>query len=115
MAALSLILMILGLFFLAVAAVGMFRLPDVYARAHALGLTDTLGVLLILLGVAMDHGLTLMTVKLFLILVLLYHLNPIISHATLRAAYRAGLKPTLKAPPARSGGGSGQSPLKEAP
>ena len=33
-------LMVAGLFFLVVGAVGMLRLPDVFARSHALSLTD---------------------------------------------------------------------------
>lgn len=39
-----------GLFFLFVAAVGVWRLPDVYCRAHALGKAMTLGVILLLIG-----------------------------------------------------------------
>lgn len=45
-----------GLFFLFVAAVGVCRLPDVYCRAHALGKALTLGVILLLvsLGLLID-------------------------------------------------------------
>ncbi len=39
-----------GLFFLLVAGVGIYRLPDVYCRAHALGKALTLGVILLLLS-----------------------------------------------------------------
>lgn len=87
------IFILLGLFFLIVSAIGMVRLPDVYTRSHALGVTDTLGVGLVLSGLALYQGLTINAVKTVLILVLLYHLNPVISHATVRAALRAGLKP----------------------
>jgi multicomponent Na+:H+ antiporter subunit G len=86
-------LVVSGLFFLVVAAVGMIRLPDVFTRSHALSMTDTLGVGLILSGLALYQGWTAGAVKTVLILVLLYHLNPVISHATMRAALRAGLKP----------------------
>ncbi|MGH7274316.1 MAG: monovalent cation/H(+) antiporter subunit G [Nitrospiria bacterium] len=86
-------LILLGLFFLIVSAIGMVRLPDVYTRSHALGVTDTLGVGLVLSGLALYQGLTIDAVKTVLILVLLYHLNPVISHATVRAALRSGQKP----------------------
>jgi multicomponent Na+:H+ antiporter subunit G len=86
-------LILLGLFFLIVSAIGMVRLPDVYTRSHALGITDTLGVGLVLSALAFHQGLTIDAVKTVLILVLLYHLNPVISHATVRAALRAGQKP----------------------
>ena len=37
------------LFFLAVAVIGLLRLPDLYNRIHAMGKCDTLGAGLILL------------------------------------------------------------------
>ena len=85
-----------GLFFLAAAAVGIVRLPDVFTRSHALSVTDTLGIGLILSGLALYQGFTLTAVKTLLILALLYHLNPVIAHATLRAALRSGLVPQTR-------------------
>jgi len=89
-------LIIFGLFFLIVAAIGMLRLPDVFTRSHALSVTDTLGVGFVLAGLAIYQGWTFTAIKTLLILVLLYHLNPVISHATVRAALRAGLKPWVR-------------------
>lgn len=82
-----------GLFFLVVAAIGMVRMPDVFSRSHALALTDTLGASLVLVGLALHQGFTLTAGKTLVVLVLLFLLNPVISHATLRAALRAGLTP----------------------
>lgn len=87
---------VLGMFFLAVAAVGMLRLPDVYTRSHALGVTDTLGASLVLIGLALHQGVTLTAGRVLVILLLLSLLNPVISHATVRAALRVGLKPWKK-------------------
>jgi multicomponent Na+:H+ antiporter subunit G len=86
-------LILAGLFFLVVAAIGMVRLPDVFTRSHALSITDTLGVGLLLAGMVLYQGLTFSAVKTILILALLYHLNPIIAHATVRAALRSGIRP----------------------
>ena len=86
----------IGLFFLAVAALGMLRLPDAYTRSHALGLTDTLGSSFVLIGLALHQGFTLTAGRVGVILVLLLFLNPVISHATIRAALRVGLKPWMK-------------------
>jgi len=82
-----------GSFFLVVAAIGMVRLPDVFSRSHALGLTDSMGATLVLLGLAINQGLTLTATKTLVVLLLLLLINPVISHATLRAALRAGVKP----------------------
>lgn len=90
---LSMGMILFGLLFLVVAAVGLIRLPDVFTRSHALGITDTMGVGLILGGIAIGQGWTENALKTVLIMGLLYHLNPVISHATLRAAIRSGLKP----------------------
>ena len=87
------ILICIGLFFLTVAAIGIIRLPDVFSRSHALGITDTLGTFFVLTGVAFYQGLNLADVKILLILLALWHLNPVISHATLRAALRTGVRP----------------------
>ncbi len=85
-----------GLFFLIVAAIGVVRLPDVFSRSHAVSLTDSLGTFLMLVGIALHEGLDKNTMKILAVLALLYILNPVISHAALRAAIRSGLKPWKK-------------------
>ena len=84
---------LVGLFFLFAAAVGVLRLPDVFTRSHAVSLTDSLGALFLLGGLALYQGFSTNLVKILIVLVLLYLLNPVIAHATVRAALRAGLKP----------------------
>jgi multicomponent Na+:H+ antiporter subunit G len=93
---LSIIFIVAGLFFLIVAAVGVIRLPDVFSRSHAVSLTDSLGASLMLVGLALHEGLSINTLKILVVLALLYILNPVIAHATIRAALRAGVKPWEK-------------------
>lgn len=85
-----------GLFFLVVGSIGMLRLPNVFARAHALSLTDALGAFLVLVGLALYQGFSVNLLRILIVLALIYMLNPVISHATLRAAHRAGLRPGTK-------------------
>ena len=82
-----------GLFFLVVAAIGIIRLPDVFTRSHAVSLTDSLGAFLLLVGIAIHEGLSMNLLKILAVLSLLYLQNPVITHATLLAAVRAGMKP----------------------
>lgn len=89
-------LMIIGLCFLFIAAIGMIRLPDVFTRSHAVGLTDSVGALFLLTGLALYQGLGANMVRVLLVLVLLYFLNPVITHAMIRAALRSGMKPWSK-------------------
>ena len=61
---LSWICLIGGSFFVLVGGIGVLRMPDIYTRSHAAGITDTMGALLILVGLMFQAGLTLITVKL---------------------------------------------------
>ena len=93
---LSIIFIVAGLFFLIVAAIGVIRFPDVYSRSHAVSLTDSLGAFFMLVGIALHEGLSINMLKILVVLILLYILNPVIAHATVRAALRSGLKPWQK-------------------
>ena len=90
---------LVGLFFLLVAAIGMVRLPDVYSRSHAVGMTDSIGGFFLLTGLALYQGFSTNMVRILIVLALLYLLNPVITHATVRAALRSGLKPWSKEKP----------------
>ena len=92
MTAVSIALIIVGLFFLLVAALGMVRLPDVYTRSHAVALTDSLGAFFLMSGLALYQGFSTNLIRILVVLAILYLLNPVISHATVRAALRAGVK-----------------------
>ena len=81
-----------GLFFLFVAALGVLRLPDVFTRAHAVSLTDSVGALFLLSGLALYQGFTINLVRILIVMVLLYLLNPVIAHATVRSANRSGVE-----------------------
>ena len=96
MSVLVTVFILTGLFFLVVAAVGMVRLPDVFARSHAVTLTDSLGAFFMLTGLALEQihqGSATNAWRIVAVLFLLYLLNPVISHATVRAALRSGVKP----------------------
>jgi multicomponent Na+:H+ antiporter subunit G len=81
-----------GAVFLLVSCAGLLRLPDFYTRAHAVGKAETLGSMLILVGLILYNGATLTSVKLLLILAIIAVTNPTATHALTRAAMRSGLK-----------------------
>jgi multicomponent Na+:H+ antiporter subunit G len=82
--------LVAGGFFLMVSAVGLLRLPDFFTRAHAVGKSETLGALLILLGLAFYSGFGLPSAKLVLIVLFIAVTNPTGVHTLTRAALRAG-------------------------
>lgn len=73
--------------------IGLLRFPDFYTRLHAAGMTDTLCALMIIAGLILQAGLTLLSLKLALILLFLLFTAPTASHALARAAMTDGLKP----------------------
>lgn len=91
----SAVLMITGAVFVLAGAIGMLRLPDFYTRIHAAGVTDTLGAELIVIGLMLQSGLTLMTAKLALLGLLVFLTSPTATHAVANAAFKSGLRPLL--------------------
>ena len=99
----SWVCLVAGSVFALIGAVGIIRLPDVFARMHGAGIVDTLGAGLIMLGLIFQAGFTLVTVKLALIVVFLLFTGPTSTHALARAALNGGVKPLLDEPDKRDG------------
>lgn len=79
-------------------ALGVLRFPDFYTRIHAAGITDTLSAGMIIGGLMLQAGWTLVSVKLGLILLFLWVTSPVASHALARAAHQLGLAPLSNSP-----------------
>jgi len=88
----ALFLLLAGVAFVLIAAIGVFRLPDPFLRMHAATKAGTLGAGLVLLGVAVafaDAGTWVVAV---LTIVFLLATLPISAHLLGRAAYVSGAK-----------------------
>ena len=87
------ILLLLGGLFCAVAGLGVLRLPDVLVRMHASTKAGTLGVGLIVIGVAVhfatEEGGSLVVAKALLIVLFLLLTAPVGAHLIGRSAYRS--------------------------
>jgi len=83
----------IGLFFMAVTAVGLLRLPDFFTRVHAVSKSETLGIALVLIGLTLHEGTTLVSLKLLLVMIFVGFANPVGAHVLTRAAIRTGLMP----------------------
>jgi multicomponent Na+:H+ antiporter subunit G len=86
-----------GGFFCIVGGIGLIRMPDFYTRMHAASITETLGAGLILLGLIIQAGVTLVTAKLVMVGLLIFMTSPAATHALARAALIRGLQPLLTA------------------
>ena len=74
------LLMALGLFFEISAVIGVFRFRTALTRMHAAALGDTLGIFLMLLGLAVANGLDMLTLKILLLIPLFWTTSPVNSH-----------------------------------
>ena len=78
--ALSLVLTLGGLFVLISGVVGVFRFPYALSRIHAAALGETLGIALMLLGVMVAEGFSVITLKLLVVMLFLWLTSPVASH-----------------------------------
>jgi len=93
--ALSWFLLVSGSVFCIISAVGVLRLPDYFSRIHAAGILDSTGTGALILGLMLQGGFTLVTVKLLMILAIIVITGPTATHALARAALHGGLTPEL--------------------
>jgi multicomponent Na+:H+ antiporter subunit G len=98
----SWVLLVAGGLFCIVGGIGLHRMPDLYTRMHAASVTDTLGAGLVLLGLMLQAGWTLVMAKLVVIGLLIFFTSPAATHALARAALGRGLQPRLAKEPAPS-------------
>ena len=93
--ALIVFFMVVGVLFIIVTAIGLFRLPDLYTRTHAASKSATLGVMCVLIGVFLhfwlieDH----FHPRILLGILFIYITSPVGGHILSRSSYIAGVKP----------------------
>ena len=90
---LSGILVILGSLSIIVGLLGVYRMPDFFTRLHAASVIDTLGTILILFGLILYAGLSIVSIKLLLILIFILITTPTAAHALAKSALHGKLKP----------------------
>ncbi len=90
---LSWIFILGGSAFVIIGAFGALRFPDFWSRLHAVSITDSAGVILLIVGMSLQSGATLITVKLLIIGVFLFITGPTATHAVANAALVTGLRP----------------------
>ncbi len=94
----SWILLTLGGISVLIGGIGALRMPNLYARMHAASVTDSIGAILVLIGIMLQAGLSLATIKLAAILLFLLLTSPTASNALASAALLAGTRPDAELP-----------------
>jgi len=80
-----------GTAFMLVAAIGLLRLPDLYTRMHAITKAGTLGIGLLLVGVAVSFGDLSVTTRVVAAFLFVLCTAPVSAHMIGRAGYLGGV------------------------
>ena len=83
----SWIFILLGSLLILIGSIGLIRLPDFWSRLHGASITDTGGVLFLLIGMMIQAGSIWVFLKLVAIGIFLFVSSPTASHAIANAAY----------------------------
>jgi multicomponent Na+:H+ antiporter subunit G len=89
---LSWLLLTTGGVFVFIGGLGALRMPDLYTRMHAASVTDSIAPILIIVGIMLQSGLALASVKLVAIMLFLLLTGPTASNALASAALLSGYK-----------------------
>ena len=82
----SSLFILIGSFLLVSGGVGILRFPDFYTRMHAVGVTETAGTAMILIGLIIYNPDFMVDIKLVIILLMTLFISPTASHALAHAA-----------------------------
>lgn len=82
-----------GLVCMLAGAIGLLRFPDLYTRLHAARVSDGIGPVLVLVGLAVLSEDFTIAVRLLLLAALIAAMAPALSHLAANAAHTGGLTP----------------------
>ena len=85
------IAVVLGTALGVLSAVGVLRMPDVYIRLQVASKASSLGIALLMLGVAAHFGELSVTVRSWVVVMFLFLTAPVAAHVIGRAAYLTGV------------------------
>lgn len=87
-------IVLLGALVAVAGAIGLVRFPDVYSRIHAVGLVDSMGAALVVIGLCLvaapDWALA---IKLVLLAAVIFVSAPTAAHALANTAFGSGVAP----------------------
>ncbi len=86
-------LLLSGSVLLIISGFGLLRFPDFYSRIQAAGMTDTLCMILIMLGLMLQADSLEVGAKILFTLVFLFFTAPAASHALTKTARQSKLRP----------------------
>ncbi len=88
----SMVIIIIGVIFVSIGVVGIYRFKNFYSRALVASKVDTVGYITLMIGVILRSGFNFFSAKVFVILLITMLINPLITHSIVRSAHISGYK-----------------------
>ncbi len=86
------IFIFLGICLIIISNIGVIRFPDFYTRLHAAGITDSSGATLLLIGFALQNEFSINTIKIILLILIIWVANSTNSYILARTYYKVKKK-----------------------
>ncbi|CCE77932.1 MULTISPECIES: monovalent cation/H(+) antiporter subunit G [Wolbachia] len=83
------ILIFLGICLIVISSVGVIVFPNFYTRLHAAGIADSSGAMLLLMGFAWQNELSINTIKIILLIFIIWIANSTNSYILARTHYKS--------------------------
>ena len=84
------IIIAVGVIFMLFGVIGIIRYKNFYVRILVTSKIDTVGVITILIGTAVKHGLSYFSLKVLMMMAIVMIINPLTAHMIARSAYLSG-------------------------
>lgn len=92
---LGIILILIGGIFCSVGAFGFCKMPDLYTRMHASGVSDSCGCMLAIIGMIFLNGFNMLSLKLLLLLAILLIMSATTTNILIRTAIAKNITPLI--------------------
>lgn len=92
---LSWVFLLAGAMFTLIGGIGVLRMPDLFTRLHASGVSDMLGAGFVMIGLMFQTGGGLPLVKVVLLLLFFALSSPTAAHVVAKVALHRGLQPQV--------------------
>ena len=80
----------IGIVFMLFGLIGILKYKNFYVRILVASTIDTMGALTVIVGIAIRHGLSFFSLRILLIVLLMFIINPMVTHIVARSAYESG-------------------------
>lgn len=85
-------LIAIGLLFILIGLIGIFKFKNFYSRILVSSIIDTAAFITIIIGILFVKGFSFFSLKVILILILMLFLNPLATHTIARGAHMSGFR-----------------------